>query len=1213
MDTKHAGLGGARRTGAILLPVLLALLTAYAPAGTFADSVDDANANALLTGPGSYTDVETITIGTDQTLTANDSQFGGWRIHGTTTPADPSAGVVYGFDNVTLNGAAGKTTLDGAGRNSTVLSVLHANNIAINRLIITGGNYSAANVGGYSEVAGGGLLLGGNGFASNTYRAPESINVSDSTITGNTLTITAGTTTDNLFGAGVAVNGTGNLDTTYTSAVTFSNVDITGNTLSYVRGPMAADQDASIRGGGGRIGYAQSFTYTGGTVSGNEVRMTGGDHAAGGGLSIDGAGTYQDVGTTKAVSINNVLFSDNSVAKNGDTHTQESYARGGGFYYYNGTNPLNPATVAFENGTAFDNNSATANSSSTYNANAEGGAAFVMLDNTTVVVDGATFTDNSATSSKGRGAGGAIMADLANAGTVNVGSLDIDGSSFDGNSATGTTAAYGGAVAANYGSHTIDNSSFTDNTATASAFNGRALGGAVYFAKGGNTVTKLEASGNKADGTYYAKGGGMYLGSGTNTVKDSTIDGNIADSDTYAQGGGIFAESGVLNVVNSSITNNRVVVESSTTGAKGSAIYMDTATNVAGVTKSIINLEATAATDKTVIEGNKTNGDHRVSGIHFGNSEGGSSRYSAELNISGAGEVVLRNPVTATMDNGKAFTMTKSGSGTLTWDGWNEFDVGGGVLVSLNDGRINLGKDFTAKATSGTSNYTVEILSSVGSDPVEVWFDTARDETLAMFDFSNSGAKDFDVETGTKLVASVGRQVKSSEKEYVVASGLDETTLNQLASDFDYVTDGSGYLYIDNKLTVNGNKLIAGVNFRSPFDRNANSLVAQDALESLVQGDWGVANISDAEYNAMLRNARNVTPELFMEQTYVMLDGVDRVSRSAMDFGLRYPHRARVKEEGEYMSNEDMIDAYGHAGAYSHYAYPSLAGDYCEPSGGFRLWTGYVGDWRNMDAHGGYNGYRMDRNGMIAGLNYDFGTMASVGIYGGYTKSNTKAQNADSKVRSDVGHLGLQARWSPLTADRGLSFFVDGGYHWSANDITRNLGGWNAGGSFDQDVITIGGGIEYVAELECLTIIPHIEGRYFNIDQHGMQESGSSATITHIAGVDKSTFNTRVGVELTRDYMLGCVTFSPALNIDWRHEWGGKQAAAAASFVNDPFPVPFFVSASRQDKDSLDLGFSLKTYRNFGTSQIGFNVAYNLNVSKNSDTHSVYAGMEYGF
>ena len=851
--------------------------------------------------------------------------------------------------------------------------------------------------------------------------------------------------------------------------------------------------------------------------------------------------------------VNNSGNTLNTVKFTGNTvNALGSDSGGGGAYLLRATN------VELRNTTFTENTVAQTGA----NENAYGGGLYAK-DSTIEFKESNIFAGNKVSADSGDAYGGGLYYSNATNGLVYTGVGTATTVHFEGNKAyTSDGTAAGGAMYVTGRSATISDAVFKDNWAgkdpAGAALYADAKGGAGYFANGA-TISNSTFTDNRAIGMADAEGGALWV-NGDLKLTDVSFFGNVARADTDAS-------------------------------SKGGAVYVTGSVDM-----------SVSAGKHMEISGNKA-GSHSNS-FYINN---GGATGSFDLDVGSGGSMALLDPMH--IINYGTYNITKTGAGDFKWDGINTIYGWGSSTIDLQGGTIELGDDFSLAADA----YTSMKVNIANVDAVKFGLD--RSETLAMFDFTNANttgsASSFTVQDGTKLVTTLGRDIASIDKSYAVVTGLAES---EIVGKFVLETSHPEFVTLSNPLRYDSasQTLYADINFRSPFDTNGpNAASVRDPLQEMLNGSKKV-EISDAEYLELLRNPTAAYSEIFMEQAHISLDSADRMARTAIDYGLRYPHRNRMRsEEAMVVEEGEYYEEYSSYGG-SDYAYPSLA--LCGPDQGLRFWTGYVGDWRNETAHSGYNGYKVDRHGVLLGVNYDFSDAATLGIYGGYSHIDTKAKRVSSQTKTNSAHFGLQGRLSPLACNRDLSFYGDVTYNYYDNKTERHLGGWSANGSFEQDIFTIGLAVEQVFRLDGFNLTPHLEARYFYLNQDGMNEGGNSITTTSVNGIEKGSFNTRLGVEASKDYELCNGVFTPALNVAWRHEYGNKGYNNTATYIHNNVYMPFNISSSPNDRDSLDLGLAIKGAKQLSSgNRLGLNVAYNLNVSKRSSTHSVYAGLDVGF
>ncbi len=726
------------------------------------------------------------------------------------------------------------------------------------------------------------------------------------------------------------------------------------------------------------------------------------------------------------------------------------------------------------------------------------------------------------------------------------------------------------------------------------------------------------------DGMGNIRGGGRYSSTGA-ILNNLDVIGNTASSpqNLYpsgsAQGGGLYVN-GNLQVNNSNIVDN--VAYAST--AQGGGAYLTGNLSI-----------SVSAGASSIIANNRVNAGRNA--FHIQNTSTG-QRFLVDIGANGT--LDLLDPVTIVSTGAYHINIDLDTGSVFTWDGANTVDTLSSN-VTIDGGTIHFGDTFTLQAI----NNTVMTLDIGMSTPVErLTFGLARNANLALFNFDEAGpGRTMTVRADTVISATLGRQIVSFTDSYLIAEGLDPVNAAEVAGNMEFQS-GSTYIAGRKPYAVGGD-VWADVRFDSPFEYSGvNALSAMGPLDSLLNGPRAEV-ISDAEYAALLDNTRSAHPEAFMEQAGVFIGGIDALTRTARELGMRGPQRARVAAAGggyilgvgevveaprEYVTDygdpvaatvvgdgaEAGTEYQGTAAAASPYAYPSIV-DYIPPSfaDGLRMWAGYVGDWSEAGATGDHNGYESSTHGFVLGLSRDFGTFASVGVYGGYTANTTTSKLANSEVSADAGHIGIQARISPVEAMKELSIYADLGYHWSDNSMRRTLGGWSAEGDFAQSGISYGFGVEHVFLVNGISISPYLDLRHIEIDQDGMRERGNSVTIADISNYDRSGLTTRLGAHVSRDFTLcdGSV-LSPALNIAWKHEYGDRAVQSSASFIRGIGSGPFAMTSSESRQDSVDLGLSLRMARQLSDcATFGANLGYNLNVARGASAHTLHLGAEIGF
>lgn len=271
-------------------PAYAANITVDGVTCTLVDAITAANTDTVTGGCNAGIGADTITLGTDVTLTAiNNSIYG-------------ATGLPVVTSNITIEGGAHTISRDGAAPNFRILAVNNTGDLTLNDVTINGG--ATQTVGGYRVDRGGGAVLNYQG----------NLTIQGSTISGN-----------------AANQGGGGIYNYFSDTVAIQDSTISGNSAS--------------RGGGIADYFGTVMTVQNSMVSGNTAnRVGGGIYTDGGNVSIQnstingnmvndyGGGIYHWEGT--------MIIQDSTISGNTATNGD-----GGGIKNYDATLTVQNSTI----------------------------------------------------------------------------------------------------------------------------------------------------------------------------------------------------------------------------------------------------------------------------------------------------------------------------------------------------------------------------------------------------------------------------------------------------------------------------------------------------------------------------------------------------------------------------------------------------------------------------------------------------------------------------------------------------------------------------------------------------------------------------------------------------------------------------------------------------------------------------------------------------
>jgi Right handed beta helix region len=367
--------------------------------------------------------------------------------------------------------------------------------------------------------------------------------------------------TDVNFDACVRVGGAG-ADTIILSGGNHALTQINNG----VNGLPLITSQITIQGNGATISRKKGptlfrlFEITTGTLTLNNVKLSGGSSPLGGGAVFNNGGTLTITNSTITGNVaagggGGVLNNNGNVTIQNNTISKNTASYGGGLFHFQGNFTVENSTIATNNvsgygggiynsaGTFTLTDSTVSGNKVTNNVNEAFGGGITNYG--TLTVQNSLITKNVASSPLHGGYGGGIS---------NFGTATVSYSTISLNTASSTNDDAAGGGIQNCGTLTVENSHITKNTAKTTDPNDNSNGGGVNNGGGPNecsgtaTVTNSTISLNKAE-----YGAGIYNDAGTMTIENSTISSNKAN----VAGGAIYNDTGAtLTVENATITKN---------------------------------------------------------------------------------------------------------------------------------------------------------------------------------------------------------------------------------------------------------------------------------------------------------------------------------------------------------------------------------------------------------------------------------------------------------------------------------------------------------------------------------------------------------------------------------------------------------------------------------------------------------------------------------
>ena len=750
------------------------------------------------------------------------------------------------------------------------------------------------------------LTINGGSFEGNEANVAGAIyNADGATLTVDGVTFASNSSVNNVAGA---IN---NRD----GQVTIKKSTFTGNDSGTKAG-------GAIYNASGNLSTLGAITIAGSTFEGNK--------AGNGGAVWNGSDGKVDIADSTFKG--NMALAEGGLGQGGAiTNADQMTITGGSFAnntakysggaIYNGAHAAPGQTSLMIDGTTFTGNSVTADFNTTKNNNIAGGAIFndtgaelnvknaTFTGNTSSLKGGAifnrdgvvtitdsTFKGNSVPTS----AGGAVLNESGNTGIT--GTITITGSTFEGN-----TAGNGGAVWNGFdGTVNITGSTFKGNTAVAGIGQGGAITNADEMTITGSTFEGNQAG--KLGGAIFNAANGKLTFRGTNTFTGNTAAGNandiynagtitVADGTTTLNSGLILAENGTVTVTGGTLDM-----------ASGSTLDM-------GKGRLSINGGAFVADAGLLVsaseDGYQVNGDNGISDANIVGTKG-------NLNLRWFDGDYTVDEYTSVKD-------------ALL----NQTDVTEGATLNLLNATLQVGEDNVLVAGADENGRLTTGSVVVNEDSTNVSNDgtsipTTPENYVAIVDNTNA-----DTSLPVSTITTNGKSITAKGLKIADANGADAVTLNVTSngtnSTLTLVGDSTADTGVinesDQRLATKavveaGNTLNMGLagNLRDQGltlteatvkgTLNANGGVAgttsEYAINTLTMEHDSKVNVLDSVMQIDKLNANGGT--MFVDPSYVSIDGVNGYFNTTLLVGTG----STVNIGG--MSTADLSEALSKAG-----------------------------------------------------------------------------------------------------------------------------------------------------------------------------------------------------------------------------------------------------------------------------------------------------------
>jgi autotransporter-associated beta strand protein/YVTN family beta-propeller protein len=274
-----------------------------------------------------------------------------------------------------------------------------------------------------------------------------------------------------------------------------------------------------------------------------------------------------------------------------------------------------------------------------------------------------------------------------------------------------------------------------------------------------------------------------------------------------------------------------------------------------------------------------------------------------------------------------------------------------------------------------------------------------------------------------------------------------------------------------------------------------------------------------------------------------------------------------------------------------------------EQAHGWHFWMKGLGGFGAIEGDG--NAGRADNHsgGFAMGADTGLGERATLGAAVSYVRSNVDAVTAN--LGMDSYQLSSYGKWQ--RDGNYLEGTVTGGLH--QTDSRRTV--FENSAAADYDSSTAGTALEagrHIALPGTATLTPYAGMQYLHLNRDGFSETGSALANLNVREANEDSFRTLLGARLSQVVKAGWgVSIQPMLHAAWVRENADSFSRLSADFAAAP-AAAYSVYGPKLKRNRAAVGADLVT-RFSETAQL--NVAYNAELAKSDDWHTLSATFEY--
>ena len=277
--------------------------------------------------------------------------------------------------------------------------------------------------------------------------------------------------------------------------------------------------------------------------------------------------------------------------------------------------------------------------------------------------------------------------------------------------------------------------------------------------------------------------------------------------------------------------------------------------------------------------------------------------------------------------------------------------------------------------------------------------------------------------------------------------------------------------------------------------------------------------------------------------------------------------------------------------------------------GGLTFWSQAVAGFSDIDSDNLGAGAESDTYGVTFGVEKDYGTATTAGLFLGFTETDTDIDGLSDNSDIQNYQLGLYGAHR-FTSSWHVNGTLSGSF--LNFETARPTASGTAVADFDGFAGLATAELLYDVNVSNTTVVsPFVGIEASFVDRDGYSETGAGV-LNNTVQSDTNEFLTSIlGVQASSNFAFAGLNLAPSVKVGWARQYGDDNSTTTANFITSP-SIAFTSQGADRNRNSLrlDFGFDLSGAR---SNKWGTFLRYTGDIASDAQDHIIRAGVVYRF